>query len=146
MSYAETWLVYFTLTRSIQRSISSLRNEVHPHLNIPLLSRLMVSDLTPHVYSMHRAILTSYYSLLTDEPTRGIPPNSIYPVRITLELFILLHSKHIFSFLNALNLWLPAYTECHLSDTKHLGAGAAHPTRPNLISKSMPDRYVQATA
>jgi len=61
-----------------------------------------------------------------------------------LELFILLDSKHIFSFLNALNLWLPAHTECHLSDTKLLGAGAAHPARPKLISKSMLDRYVKA--
>jgi len=34
------------------------------------------------------------------------------------------------SFVNALNLWLPAHTEFHLSDTKLLGVGAAHPGLP----------------
>ena len=79
------------------------------------------------------------------DPTTGTPLKRVYPLPITLEQFILLHSKHIFSFLNAWNLWLPAHTECHLSDTKLLGAGAAHPTRPKLISESMLDRSVKAT-
>jgi len=73
-----------------------------------------------------------------------MPLNRVYPLPITFERFIVLHSKHIFSFLNALNLWLPAHTKCHLSDTKLLGAGAAHPAGPKLISKSMLDRYVKA--
>jgi len=138
--------VYSRLIQRIQPSISSLRNEVQAHLKSTLLSRLMVSDLTPHTYSIHRPILTSSHSLLTYDPTPGMPMNRVYPLRIALEPFILLHSKHIFSFLNALNLWLPAHTECHLSDTKLLGAGAAHSARPKLISDSMLDRYVKAAA
>ena len=50
------------------------------------------------------------------------------------------------SSLKALNLLLPAHTECHLSDSKLLGAPAAHPTRTQLISDSMLDRCVKATA
>ena len=158
VSHPETWLAYFRVTRSIQLSISSLRSEVQAQLKSTLLSRLMVSDLTPHAYSIHWPILTSRYSLLTYDPTPGYDPTPVYDptpgmplnsechLRITLEQFILLHSKHVFSFLNALNLWLPAHTECHLLDTKHLGAGAAHPTRPKQISKSMPDRCVTAAA
>jgi len=144
--------VYFRLNQSIQPSISSLKIEVQAHLNSTLRSRLMVSDLTPHEYSIHRPSLKSRYSLLPYDstqgydPTPGMPLNRVYPLRITFEQFILLHSKHILSFLNALNLWLPAHTECHLSDTKLLGAGAAHPTRPKLISISMLDRYVKAAA
>jgi len=106
----------------------------------------MVSDLPPHAYSIHRPILTRSHSLLTYDPTSGTPLNPVYTLRNALERFILLHSKHIFSFLNALNLWLPAHTECHLSDTKLLGAGAAHLTRPKLISESMLHRYVKAAA
>jgi hypothetical protein len=59
---------------------------------------------------------------------------------------MLLHSKHIFSFLNTLNLWLPAHTECHLSDTKLLGAGVADPARLKQIPKAMLHRYVKAAA
>jgi hypothetical protein len=144
--YRETQLVYPRLTRRIQPSISSPRNEAQARLKSSLLSRLMVSDLTPHTYSIHRPILTCSHSFLTYYPTPGTPLNRVYPLRITLKRFTLLHSKHIFSFLNALNLWLPAHTECHLSDTKLLGAGAAHPTRAKLISESMLVRYVKAAA
>ena len=137
--------MYFRLTRSIQPSMSSLRNDVQAQLNSTLLARLMVADLTPHAYSIHRPMLTCRYSLLTYDPTPGYDPtqgkplNHVYPLHITLERVILLHSKHIFSFLNALNLWLPAHTECHLSDTELLGAGAAHPAQAKLISESMLD-------
>jgi len=93
----------------------------------------MVSDLTPHAYSNHRPILTCSHSLLTYDPTAGTSLNCVYPLYIALERFILLHSKHIFSFLNALNLWLPSLTECHLSDTKLSSAGRAHPARTQLI-------------
>jgi hypothetical protein len=72
--------------------------------------------------------------------------NSVYALCITLEWFILLHSKHIFSFRKSLNVWLPAHTECHLSDSSHLHAGATHPARPNLISKPMLDWSVKAAA
>jgi hypothetical protein len=106
----------------------------------------MVSDLTPHAYSIHRPILTSSHSLLAYDSTPGTPLSREYPLRIALEQFILLHSEHIFSFLNALNLWLPAHTECHLSDIKLLGAGVTHPAHPKLISESMLDRYVKAAA
>jgi len=134
--YRKTWLAYLRLTRRIQSSISLLSNKVQVHLTSTLLSRLMVSDLTPYAYSIHWLILTSHYSLLTYYPTPGygptpgMPLNHKYPLRITLERFILLHFKHIFSFLNSLNLWLPAHTECHLSDTKLLGGGAGNPARP----------------
>jgi len=50
------------------------------------------------------------------------------------------------SFLNPLNPWQPAHTECHLSDMTVLGAGAAHPAQPKLISESMINRYVKAAA
>jgi len=146
ISYLETRLVYFRLTRRIQPSISSLRNEVHAHLKSTLLSRLIVSDLTPHADAIHQPILTSCYSFLAYDPTPGTPLNRVCRLRITLQRFILLHSNHISSFLNALNLWLPAHTECYLSDSKHLGAGAAHSARPKLISKSMVDWYVKAAA
>ena len=81
-------------------------------------------------------MLTSRYSLLPYDPTTrydppaGRPLNRVYQPRITVARFILLHPKHIFSFLNPLNLRLPANTECQLSDTKLLGAGAADPARP----------------
>jgi len=104
LSYPETRLTYSRLTRRIQMSISSLRNEVQAHLKSTLLSRLMVSDLTPQAYSIHRPILTCSHSLLTCYPTPGMPLNCVSPLHIALEWFILLHSKHIFSFLNALNL------------------------------------------
>jgi hypothetical protein len=106
----------------------------------------MVSNLTLHEYSIHRPILTSSHLLLTYNPTPGMPLNRVYPLCIALERFILLHSKHIFYFLNALNLWLPAHPEWHLSDTKPLGAGAAHPAGSKLISESMLDRYVKMAA
>ena len=110
VSFPETLLAYFRLTRSILPSISLLRHEVPAHLKSTLLSRLIVSDLTPHAYCIHRPILTSCYSLLTYDPTPGTSLNCEYPLHITLEIVILLHSKQIFSFLNALNLWLPAHT------------------------------------
>jgi len=85
VSYPETRLAYSKLTRSIQLSISSLRNEVQAHLKFTLLSRLMVSDLTPHAYSIHRPILTSSHSLFTYDPTPGTPLNRVSPLRIALE-------------------------------------------------------------
>jgi hypothetical protein len=103
-SYPETRLACSNLTQWIQPNISSLRNEVQAHLKSTLLSRLMVSDLTPHAYSIHRPILTRSHWLLTYDPTPGTPPNRVYLLHIALERFILLHSKHIFSFLNAFNL------------------------------------------
>jgi len=56
----------------------------------------MVSDLTPHTYSIHWAILTSCYLSLTYnptpeyDPTPGMPLYRVYPLRITLERFIFL--------------------------------------------------------
>jgi len=94
--YPETRFAYSTLTRRIQPSISFLRNEVQPHLKSTLLLRLMVSNLTLHAYFIHRPILTSRDTLLTYDPSPGTPLNCVNPLRITLERFILLHSKHIF--------------------------------------------------
>jgi len=69
-------------------------------------------------------------------PLPGAPLNdSFHSVRIIFS-----------SFLNALNLCLPAHTENHLSDTILPGAGVAHPARPMLISESMLDQYVMAAA
>jgi hypothetical protein len=116
--YPETRLAYSRLLRRKQPSISSLRNEIQTHLRSTLLSRLMVSDLSPHPYSIQYPILKSCDPLLSYDPTPGTPLNCAYPLRITLEWFILLHFKHIWSFLNALNLWQPAHrvsilqTEC----------------------------------
>jgi len=130
VSYPETWLAYSRLTRIVQPSISSLRNEVQAHLKSTILSSLMVSDLTPHAYSIHRPILTSRHSLLS---------YALTPRRAS-ERFTFCSIRSIFSsFLDALNLCLPAHTENHLSDTILLGAGAAHPSRPKLISESMLD-------
>ena len=109
VSYPETRLAYSRLPRRKQPSISSVRNENQAHLRSTLLSRLMVSDLTPHAYSIQRPILTSRDPLLSYDPTPGTPLNCAYPLRITLEWFILLHTKHVWSFLNVLNLWLPAH-------------------------------------
>jgi hypothetical protein len=150
--YPKIRLTYSRHTRSIQMTVSSLRHEVQAHLKSTLLSRLTVADLTPHPDSIHWPVLSSRYSLLTSDPTPGYGPtpgkplNCVYPLRITLERFILLHSKHIFSFLNLLNLWPPAHTECHLSHPKLFGAGAVHPAGPKLISESMLDQYVKATS
>jgi hypothetical protein len=118
VSYPETRLAYFRITQRIQPSISWVRNEVPAHLKSNLLSSSKVSDLTLHTYSIHRPILTRSKTLLTNDPTPGMPLNCVFPLHIALEPFILLHSKHNFSFLNALNLWLPAHTEWHLSETK----------------------------
>ena len=109
VSYPETRLAYSRLPRRKPPSISSLRNEIQAPLRSTLLSRLMVSDLTPHAYSIQRPILTSRDPLLLYDPTPGTPLNCAYPLRITLEWFILLHTKHIWSFLNGLNLWLRAH-------------------------------------
>jgi len=76
---------------------------------------------------------THYYHML---PHPGAPlKNSFGSIRSIFS-----------SFLNALNLCLPAHTESHLSDTILSGAGAAHPARPKLISKCMLDRYVMAAS
>jgi hypothetical protein len=89
--YPQMRFVYFRLTQQIQSRISSLRNEVQEHLKSTLLSRLKVSDLTPHAYSILRPILTSCYSLSTHDPTPGIDPtlgtplNLECPLRITLQ-------------------------------------------------------------
>jgi len=86
VSYPETRLAYSRLTRRIQPSISSLWNKVQAHPKGTMLSSLMVSDLTPHAYSIQRPILTSRHSLLSYAPT----------LRRASERFILLHSEHIF--------------------------------------------------
>jgi len=70
----------------MQPSISSLWNEVQAHFNGTILSSMIVSDLTPHAYSIQRPNLASRHSLLSYAPT----PRSFS------ERFILLHSKHIF--------------------------------------------------
>jgi len=109
VSYPETQFAYSRLTQRIQPSISSLRNEVQAHLKSTILLSLMVADLTLHAYSILRPILTSHHSLLTYDPTPCIPPNCVYTLCITLNPFILLHSKHIF--------FLPEYFESVAAST-----------------------------
>jgi len=135
--YPETWLAYSRLPRRKQLSISSLSNEIQAHLRSTLLSRLMVSDLTPHAYSILRPILTSCDQLLTYDPTPGTPPNCAYPLRISLEWCILLHSKHIGSFLNVLNLWLPAHRVSILQTLNfRFKRGSSRSTTANIWSYS----------
>jgi len=102
-------LTYSTRTRRIQPRISSLSNDIQEHPRSSLLSRLMVSDLTTHADSIQGQLMTSCNSLLTYDTTPGTPLNWAYPLRITLDCCILLHSKHIWCFLNWSNLWLPAH-------------------------------------
>jgi len=96
VSYPETQLTYSRLTWRIQLSISSLMNDVLVHLRSTLMLSLMVSDLTLHTDAIERSISTSRHSLLPDIPTLGRPLNRVYALRITVDWFILLHSKHIF--------------------------------------------------
>jgi len=97
VSYHKTPLRYSRLIRRIQPGLPLLSNEIHAHLTSALLSRLMVSDLAPHAYSIQWPISTSHHSLLTYDHTPDMPSNRVCPLHITLEWSILLHSKHIFS-------------------------------------------------
>jgi len=88
--------MYSRHTKRIQPCISALWSEVQIHLRSTLLSKLMVSDLTGHAYSIQRPMLTSCHLLLTYDPTPGRPLNSVYLLCIILEQLILLNSKLIF--------------------------------------------------
>jgi len=96
VSYPETCLPYSSLARSIQPSLILLRNDVEAHIKGTTLSSLMVSDLTLNAYSIHLPILICRHSLFTCNLTPDTPLNSVYPLRITVEHFFLLHWKHIF--------------------------------------------------
>jgi len=76
-SYPMALLACSRLTRRILPSISSLRNGFQAHLRPTLLPSLIVSDLKPHAYSIHWLILTSRHSLLTYDPTPGMPLNHV---------------------------------------------------------------------
>jgi len=52
--------------------------------------------LTLHAYSIQWPNLTSCHTLLTFDRTLVMPLNCVCPLHITLDRFILLHSKHIF--------------------------------------------------
>jgi len=124
VSYPETRLTYSRLTRSIQPSISSLRNEVQAHLKDTMLSGLMVSDLTPHAYSIQRPNLTRRHSLLSYAST---------PRRAS-ERFILLHSKHIFFLLEFFES-VPASTHGESSfrhDTFRCRRGSSRSAKANI--------------
>jgi len=96
VSYLKTCLVHSRLTQRIHPRISSLRNQVQVHLRSTLMLSVMVSGLTPHACSIERPISTCCNSLLPDDPASRMPLNCVYPLCITLDRFILLHSKHIF--------------------------------------------------
>ena len=124
VSYPETRLAYSRLTRRVQPSICSLRNEVQAHLKSTILSSLMVSDLKPPTYSIHRPILTSRHSLLSFALT---------PRRAS-EWFILLHSKHIF-FLPECFESVPASTHWESSfrhGTFRCRRGSSHSAKANI--------------
>ena len=111
VSYPKTQLTYSSLTRRIQATISSLMNEVQAHPRSTLLSSVIISDMTPHAYSIQWLILTMQ----------------------ALIIHIWSHSRHASEpRIPTLHyLWICGcqHTECHLSDTKLVGAGAAHPAR-----------------
>jgi len=98
VSYPKARLTYSRRTQRIQPSISSLWNDVQAYVRSTLMLYFTVSDLTPHTYSMEKPILTSRHSSLPDDPTPGTPLNRVYPLCITVEQFISLHSTHIFFF------------------------------------------------
>jgi len=85
LSYPKTPLTYSRLTWRIQLRISSLRNEFQAHLRFTLLSSVMVRDLTPHAYCIQRQISTSRHSLITYDPTPGMPLYGVCPLCITFE-------------------------------------------------------------
>jgi hypothetical protein len=137
VSYPYPRLAYSRLNRRIQLSISSLKNQIQTHLRSTLLSRSMVSDMTPHACSIQPPIWTSHDALLTYDPTPGMPLNFAYPLHITLEWFILLHSKHIWSFLNALNLWLLAHRVSILQTLNfRFSRGSSHSAPANIWSNA----------
>jgi len=117
VSYPKSRLTYSRLTLRIQPSISSLSNEVQAHLGSTLLSSVIISDLTPHAYSIQRLISTMQALII----------HIWYSSRHASELCI--PTLHY--------LWICGcqHTECHLSDTKLLGAGVAHPALSQLNIK-----------
>jgi hypothetical protein len=58
VSYPKSWLSYSRLTWRILPSMSLLSTKIQVHLWSTLLSSVMVSDLTPHAYSIQRLIST----------------------------------------------------------------------------------------
>jgi hypothetical protein len=78
-----TRLVYFTHTRRILTRSSSLSNEIQVHPRCTLLSSIMVSNWTPHAYSIHWQTSTCRLSLFTDDSTPGTLLNREYPCCIT---------------------------------------------------------------
>ena len=85
VSYFTIQLTYFNLTRRIPLSMRSLSNEIQAHLKSTLQSSVMVSDLTPHAYSIQQLIVPCKHSLFTYNPTPGTPLNHEYPHCITFE-------------------------------------------------------------
>jgi len=61
-SYSKTRLAYSRLTQRIPPSISSLSEEIQAHPRFTILSSVIVSDLTPHAYSIQRLISTCRHS------------------------------------------------------------------------------------
>jgi hypothetical protein len=85
ISYTKTPLAYCRLIWSILPSLSSRRNEVQLHLRSTLLASIMVSDSTPHTYSIQRLISICRHSVFTYDPTPGTPLNRVYPHCIIFE-------------------------------------------------------------
>jgi len=94
--YPRTALAYSRLTWIILPSISSLRNDVPTHLRSTLQSRLMVTDLTPHPYSIRGSISRRRHFVLTDDHTPNTLRNCVYPLCIPFEQFVLHDSNYIF--------------------------------------------------
>jgi hypothetical protein len=118
VSYPETWIAYSTLSRWIQLSISSLRNEVQAHLKGTMLSSAMISDLTLRTNSLQRPILTCCHLLSSYAPTP----------RHTSELFTLHHWKQIFFLLECFES-LPAskrQESCFRHETVRCTRGSSH--------------------
>jgi len=74
-----------SLTRRLPLSISSLSNEIKANVRSTFLLSVMVSDLTPHAYSIERLISTCRHLLFTYDLTPGMPLNCEYPLCISFE-------------------------------------------------------------
>jgi len=128
VSYPKSQFVYSRLAQTILPSISLLGIEIQVHLSSTLLSSVMVSDLTPLAYSIQWLIATSSHSLFTDNPTPGKPLIHEYPLCITFECGA-------------------ASTQSVICQTQNFyGQARLIPLKPNILSESMLDWYVKATA
>jgi len=128
VSYPGTCLVYSRHTQRISPNISSLSNGIQAPLISTLLSSVIVSDLTPHAYSIQWLILTCRHSIFTYDLTPDTPLNREYPLCITSQS-------------------VAASTQSVICQTQNfLVEARLIPLEPSIISQSMLDQYLPAAA